>query len=172
MDCIDCHNRPTHIFDLTPALALDRGFHGKLLDRDMPFLKAVALPLLKKEDRPREDAVESFRKDLAAAYKSEHPDLKIEAKALDRAAAGLAKLYKDNIVPARGVAWGTYADHIGHQGEKADIRGCFRCHDDKHSTKDGETLSQDCGLCHDLIAEEQPPGDLDDYLQLLLFGEG
>ena len=52
------------------------------------------------------------------------------------------------------IEWGTYPNHIGHQ----DFPGCFRCHDDEHSTPEGETISQDCYTCHTLLAlEEENP---------------
>jgi cytochrome c2 len=30
--------------------------------------------------------------------------------------------------------------------------GCFRCHDGNHVAKNGETISNDCSLCHDILA--------------------
>jgi hypothetical protein len=44
--------------------------------------------------------------------------------------------------------------------------GCFRCHDGSHTSKDGKTLSNDCSLCHNLLAvDETNPNVLND-LQL------
>ena len=42
------------------------------------------------------------------------------------------------------VTFGTYTNHIGH----TDAPGCFRCHDDDHTTKDGKAIGQDCETCH------------------------
>ena len=54
MDCIDCHNRPTHRFDPSPSRAIDIAFRDHRLDAGTPFLKAVALPLLEaRGPRPR-----------------------------------------------------------------------------------------------------------------------
>jgi hypothetical protein len=33
--------------------------------------------------------------------------------------------------------------------------GCFRCHDEQHTTADGKTISQDCSTCHSLLAQEE-----------------
>ena len=44
------------------------------------------------------------------------------------------------------VTWGTYPNHIGH----VDSPGCFRCHDESHTTTDGKVISQDCELCHSI----------------------
>jgi hypothetical protein len=60
------------------------------------------------------------------------------------------------------VTWGTYPNNIGHMA----YPGCFRCHDGSHTTKDGKTLSNDCSLCHNLLAtDETHPSVLND-LQL------
>ena len=52
------------------------------------------------------------------------------------------------------VAWGTYPNHIGHEGTP----GCFRCHDGEHATEDGRVIEQDCSTCHAMLAvDEQNP---------------
>jgi hypothetical protein len=57
------------------------------------------------------------------------------------------------------VVWGTYPNHIGHEASP----GCFRCHDEEHTTAEGETISQDCYTCHSLLAmEEEDPQILSD----------
>ena len=63
------------------------------------------------------------------------------------------------------IGWDTYSNHLGHRGDEEDKRGCFRCHDDKHATKDGKTISQDCDLCHEILAEDEKPADLPESLQ-------
>jgi hypothetical protein len=42
MDCIDCHNRPTHAFDM-PGPAVDAALESGELDRSVPFVKRDAL---------------------------------------------------------------------------------------------------------------------------------
>ncbi len=42
------------------------------------------------------------------------------------------------------VNWKTYASNIGHRNWP----GCFRCHDGKHVTAGGKTLTMDCITCH------------------------
>jgi hypothetical protein len=167
LDCVDCHNRPTHQFDGSPAQAVDWAFGTGLLDRGVPFLRKLALPLLGRVDRPREGVEKEFEAELAAAYDAEHPDKKPDAAALAKAAAGLAELYRRNVFPQMQIGWDTYPTHIGHAGEAADVRGCFRCHDEKHKTADGKALSQDCELCHEMLAQEEKPEELDDQLKAL-----
>lgn len=42
MDCIDCHNRPTHAFDM-PATAVDAALESGELDRTIPYVKRDAV---------------------------------------------------------------------------------------------------------------------------------
>ena len=71
-------------------------------------------------------------------------------------------LYDRNVYPDMKVTWGTYPNNIGHMA----YPGCFRCHDGSHVTKGGKTLSNDCSLCHNILAtDETHPTVLND-LQL------
>jgi hypothetical protein len=38
MDCIDCHNRPTHIY-VPPDRSIDRALLGGRIDRTLPYVK-------------------------------------------------------------------------------------------------------------------------------------
>jgi hypothetical protein len=49
------------------------------------------------------------------------------------------------------VKWNTYPNHIGHQ----ESPGCFRCHDNKHKTDDGEKIGKKCSTCHNVVADEE-----------------
>jgi hypothetical protein len=49
------------------------------------------------------------------------------------------------------VTWGTYPNHLGHK----ETAGCFRCHDKKHKTADGDKISKDCDTCHTILAEDK-----------------
>jgi len=63
-------------------------------------------------------------------------------------------MHSANVYPNLNIGWGTYPNNIGHDR----FPGCFRCHDDQHRTQSGETITQDCGTCHELVAvdEENP----------------
>ena len=168
MDCVDCHNRPTHAYDGSSKEALDWALQTGLLDPSVPYLRKLAIPLLAREDRPREGAEEELRGELAAAYQESYPALRPSDEVIARAAAGLATLYRRNIYPDMKIGWDTYPTHLGHRGEDEDQRGCFRCHNDEHATADGRKLSQDCELCHEMLVEEEAPGDIPASLRTLL----
>ncbi|MDD5308382.1 MAG: NapC/NirT family cytochrome c [Deltaproteobacteria bacterium] len=168
LDCVDCHNRPSHAMDRSAAAALDRAFGEGLLDPRVPFLHAVAKKLLTRSDVDRGKAEDVFYEGLGEAYSSEHPQVKPSQGALRNAAKGLAGLYRANVFPDMGVKWGTYVNHLGHGGDEKDRRGCFRCHNEEHKTKDGKAISQDCGLCHDLLAMDESPDNLTEPLKGLM----
>jgi hypothetical protein len=54
------------------------------------------------------------------------------------------------------VSWGTYPNNLGH----TDYPGCFRCHDGSHNSADGKTISQDCNLCHEPLAMDEPSPEI------------
>jgi nitrate/TMAO reductase-like tetraheme cytochrome c subunit len=161
MDCMDCHNRPTHGFD-RPSEALDDVLRtGQIAD--LPWIKREAMKLLMDEYASKEEALERFEPALLAFYDAEYPEIAAANREQIRAAAAaLAAIYDRNIFPTMNVTWGTYPNHIGHQ---EDVGGCFRCHDEAHTSDDGQTISQECTNCHVLLAyEEEEP----EVLQTLL----
>jgi len=50
------------------------------------------------------------------------------------------------------VNWKAYANNIGH----LEFNGCFRCHNDRHISSAGRVISQDCNLCHSIVAQGTP----------------
>jgi nitrate/TMAO reductase-like tetraheme cytochrome c subunit len=151
MDCIDCHNRPTHIYRL-PARALDEALADGRLPADLPFVKREALAALTAEHADAEAARAAIQARLAGFYRESYPELAAaRADAVAQAVAAVQEIWARNVFPEMKVGWGTYPEHIGHQ----DFTGCFRCHDDQHRTTDGATIAQDCSTCHSLLAMEE-----------------
>jgi hypothetical protein len=159
MDCVDCHNRPTHIYRM-PGSAIDEALETGRIPRDLPFIKREGMRVIQETFESHEDARERIPEMLREYYSENHPGL-FEARADDvRAAAdALSGLYSVNVHPSMNIEWGTYPNHIGHE----EAPGCFRCHNDEHATEDGEVISQDCDTCHTLLAlEEENPSILDE----------
>ncbi len=154
MDCVDCHNRPTHIHR-PPDDEIDRALASGAVDGGLPFVRREGLRLLREPHASSAEARQGIADDLARFYGESYPDL-AQTKATEITQAGrvLGELYASNVFPQMKVTWGTYPNHIGHR----DFPGCFRCHDDEHRTAEGATISQDCETCHTLLAvEEQNP---------------
>jgi hypothetical protein len=149
MDCIDCHNRPTHAYQL-PDDALDAALHGGQVPAGLPFVKREGMRLLQAAWPNKEAALGAFDDSLRAFYARLDPQLlAARGSEVDAAAAALQAIYARNVFPHMNVGWGTYGSFVGHR----DDSGCFRCHDESHATESGETIRQDCSTCHNLLAD-------------------
>ena len=67
MDCIDCHNRPTHVYE-TPENVVDRLIVTGLVPRDLPYLKRNAVRALRALEDGGEDPVRAIRAELDELY--------------------------------------------------------------------------------------------------------
>jgi len=154
MDCIDCHNRPTHAFEL-PENAVDQRMSRGLVSPELPFLRKKAVELLKVNYPDRETAQKQIVEGITNYYKTTYPEVYSGKRALvGQSADNVAKIYLRNIFPEMNVNWGVHPNNLGHN----DFPGCFRCHDGSHTSTDGQTISNDCNACHNLLAvqEENP----------------
>ncbi len=144
MQCFDCHNRPAHAFQ-TPERAVDRALTLGRISTGLPFIKKQGVAILEQSYVTSAAAAESIPAALKAFYEQELPEV-ARTRAEDVAQAGrvLADIYSRNVFPELGVDWNTYPDNRGHEA----FPGCFRCHDDKHVTEAGETITKNCFRCH------------------------
>ena len=67
MQCVDCHNRPTHAFEL-PDRAVDKAMTVGLLPATLPFLKKKGVELLKANYASNAEAERRIPAELAAYY--------------------------------------------------------------------------------------------------------
>lgn len=158
MQCVDCHNRPTHTFEL-PERAVDRAMGFGRISPTLPFIKRKAIELLKTNYSSNEEAYRAIPESLTRFYQQSDPALAAQRSKDIMAAGGeIAAIYNRNVFPDLKVTWGTYPNNLGH----TDFPGCFRCHDGSHSTSDQKmTITQDCSTCHEPLAiEEASPGVL------------
>ena len=156
MDCMDCHNRPTHTYKM-PGPAVDEAFTAGQLDRALPFLKKQALTILDASYASHEDAAVQIPTRLREFYSSGYKDVFDKHRpAVESAATTLVRIYNDNVFPDMKVFWGTYPNNIGHQL----FPGCFRCHDGSHQSADGRVIASDCDTCHRLLAMQDPNPDI------------
>jgi hypothetical protein len=158
MQCVDCHNRPTHAFQL-PDRAVDEAMGLGHISPTLPYVKKKAMELLKTNYPTNKDAAIDIPVRLAGFYRDSYPAVSAQRSAdISKAGAEIAEIYKRNVFPGLKVTWGTYPNNLGH----TDFPGCFRCHDGSHSTSDKKTtITQDCNTCHEPLAvEEANPGVL------------
>ncbi|MEW6289850.1 MAG: NapC/NirT family cytochrome c [Thermodesulfobacteriota bacterium] len=161
MDCMDCHNRPTHVF-LSADEALDEKLVTGIIPREIPFIKRQALEAITAKYDSTEAAMLGITRKLKKWYQANYPDFEEQNKPLlDKAIAGAQQAYSENVFPGMKIGWDTYKDFIGHKNGT----GCFRCHGGKHAGKNGQTISNDCDSCHIILAENEPPSDMLSRLQ-------
>ena len=151
MDCIDCHNRPTHIYQ-SPDRAVDRALLAGTIDRTLPFAKQQAVAVLAKDYTSTPDALKAIAAELPAFYQKNHPAVYAAKKpAIDAAVATVQGIFQSIRFPEMRVDWRTHPDNIGHFM----FLGCFRCHDDQHVSADGKRISKDCQICHTVLSDTQ-----------------
>jgi nitrate/TMAO reductase-like tetraheme cytochrome c subunit len=162
MDCMDCHNQATHVFQ-TAQQALDEAMVDGTPSPSLPFVHKQGLKLIQATYTSQAEAGAKIVTGLNDFYRTQYPQVwNGQRPQIDAAARRLVAMYNRNVFPEMKVTWGTYPNNIGHM----DYPGCFRCHDGSHTTKSGKTLSNDCSLCHNLLAtDETNPSVLND-LQL------
>jgi nitrate/TMAO reductase-like tetraheme cytochrome c subunit len=150
MDCVDCHNRPSHNYR-TPEDEVDLAINEGRIDRSLPYVKREGVRILtEKVYESHEEARDGIAKALNEFYATNYPDLG-KPESVEQAGKALGDAYTWNNFPHMKVVWNTYPNHIGHKQSP----GCFRCHDNKHKTDTGEKVSKKCGTCHEVIAEDE-----------------
>ena len=148
MDCLDCHNRPTHTFEM-PDQAVDAALADGRLDHGLPYLRKISIEALRASSAQGGEA--TLEPALLRFYQENYPAIAADRGRIQRAAAALRDLRGRNIFPEMAVDWGTYPVNVGHERSP----GCFRCHDGEHTSAEGKTISQDCDTCHATLAVEE-----------------
>ncbi len=153
MDCMDCHNRPSHLYR-APAQFINEAMTAGRVPASLPEIKKVAVRFCATQYPSAAAAREGIRKGLTAFYRDTYPELFVTQRGLvEKGTEGVLNEFTQNVFPRMKAGWQAYPDNIGHLY----YRGCFRCHDGNHVSDGGETIGRDCTLCHD-IAVQGPPG--------------
>jgi len=151
MQCVDCHNRAAHSFEV-PGRAIDHAMLRGEIPADLPFIKKTGLGLIQAEYKSSEEAASKIAAGLNDFYRASYADISAKrSNDINAAGRALATVYSSNVFPDLKVTWGTYSNNLGH----TDYPGCFRCHDGSHAAADKKTIPQDCATCHNAIAVEE-----------------
>jgi nitrate/TMAO reductase-like tetraheme cytochrome c subunit len=150
MDCIDCHNRPTHLFQV-PAKSLDSVLERLPSLRDLPYYKREAMAAVTATYPTHAEGVAAVRTAVRAFYEREYADLVAsQPELVMRGAEEAAQVYARSVFPEMDTNWQTHPNNIGHD----DFPGCWRCHDDELTTADGaHTIPADCETCHAILVD-------------------
>lgn len=151
MDCVDCHNRPTHIYS-TPSKEVDSALTAGRLDKQLPFIRREAIQALQANYASAAEASSGLAKSLRDFYAKNYPEVSnTRSGQIDASAKTLGEIYQSNVFPEMNVRWGSYPNFLGHQ----ESTGCLRCHDGEHVADSGEKISKSCDRCHATLATEE-----------------
>jgi nitrate/TMAO reductase-like tetraheme cytochrome c subunit len=151
MDCVDCHNRPTHIY-IPPDQAVDQALIAHKLDASLPYIKQQAVAALTGKYDTTETAVQAIAHDIEGFYESKYPEAaKDKQLEIRNAIAEVQQVFRRTTFPEMKVDWQTHPNNLGHFY----FNGCFRCHDGQHVSPEGKVISKDCNICHTLMGQEE-----------------
>jgi len=147
VDCMDCHNRPTHIFR-SPERAVDSALNVDPGLQDLPFAKRELVAALIQPHTNREEGSAQIARRIEGFYQDKFPAVwngrQADVKRLIEAGRGVLRATS---FPEMNVSWRTYPDNIGHKI----FPGCFRCHEGRHVDDAGKAISHECGTCHEFL---------------------
>jgi hypothetical protein len=149
MDCVDCHNRPTHILE-PPDRSVDEVLADGRIDPSLPFIKQQSVAALAGVYGTREQAAQGIEAALRAYYQKTYPQIYTgKQDAIKAAVQTLRNIHDAAFFPAMKVRWDTYPTNDTHFYSV----GCFRCHDGQHKSVDGSVIRSDCGTCHTILRQ-------------------
>jgi Ni/Fe-hydrogenase b-type cytochrome subunit len=155
MDCVDCHNRPTHVLT-APDRSADEALYDGRLDASLPFIKQQSVAALVANYASRDAAAKGIEAALRGYYQKNYPQAyAAKQEAILNAVRTLRDIHDASFFPAMKVQWSTYPTNDTHFYSV----GCSRCHDGQHKSVDGSLIRSDCGTCHTIL-RQGPPGKL------------
>jgi len=151
MDCVDCHNRPTHIY-VSPDLSVDQSLLARRIDSSLPFIKQQAVTVLTGTYATTDAAIQGIAGGIQDFYEKKYPDVaKTKQWEIRNAITEIQQIFKRTTFPEMKLNWQTHSNNLGHFY----YPGCFRCHDGQHVSSDGRVISRDCNQCHTLVSQSE-----------------
>jgi nitrate/TMAO reductase-like tetraheme cytochrome c subunit len=151
MDCVDCHNRPTHIY-APPDRSVDDSMAARRMDASLPYLKQQAVQVLTAGYKTTAEAMQAIAKNIPAFYQEKYPQVAAAKQVqIQAAVAEVQRIFASTVFPEMKVDWRTDPDNLGHYY----FPGCFRCHDGNHASKDGKVITKDCNVCHTVLSQSE-----------------
>ncbi len=153
MDCMDCHNRPSHDFR-SPDYEIDLLLSLGRIDSSLPEIKRTAVQAMAADYRSEAGAMKGIETSIDNFYLKTYPDVYSSKRGeIEKAVRATQDAFMKNIFPYMKTEWSDYPNNIGH----FIFPGCMRCHDGKHTGKGGTSIPHDCHTCH-IILEQGKTG--------------
>lgn len=152
MDCLDCHNRPAHNFK-PPRIFFDDAITNGIIPQSLPDIKVAAMDILKNDYPTLDSANKAIEMGINEYYEFMYEEIyDTNKKVIDDVVISIQELYAANVFPEMKARWTAYPNHLGH----LETNGCYRCHNGKFKSEQGEVISRDCKLCHSIMAQGTP----------------
>lgn len=163
MDCMDCHNRPSHIFR-SPDDAIDMALLAGKIDRTLPSVKEVAVSAMAGDYETEDEAWHAIASEISDYYELEHQQVYLtKQEEILEAINAVQTAYSQNIFPSMKVNWTEYPGNLGH----FDAPGCMRCHVESMVGEKGQQMTTHCKTCHSILSQ-----GLGDRLEMATSSEG
>jgi len=149
MDCVDCHNRPSHIYN-SPDHVINMAMAAGQINITLPEIKRIAVEAMAEEYETESEALSKIAGTITEFYREEYPELH-DSRLMDieQAVKAVQAELSNNIFPEMKVRWEEYPDNIGH----LEWPGCMRCHEGYHTDNNGKAVTHECSSCHTIIAQ-------------------
>jgi thiosulfate reductase cytochrome b subunit/nitrate/TMAO reductase-like tetraheme cytochrome c subunit len=155
MDCIDCHNRPSHAYK-NPSSVFNSLMAVGRIDTTLPNIKSIVNNAVEIVATSRATAESDIRKYVTNYYQTVYPSIaKSKADEIEQAVRQAGRVFMSNYFPEMKTNWRQFPNNIGHLYSS----GCYRCHDGEHVTNDGKTLTMNCDKCHSIKTLQSPFGE-------------
>ena len=111
MDCMDCHNRPSHQFAATPERAVDQAIANGELERTLPFIRREAVRAIKQTYPTQDAGFSGIASSLTAFYYDvDHAGASGSSCGRPSHCRGAARLWAERVPHDEG--------HLGHLREQ------------------------------------------------------
>jgi hypothetical protein len=149
MDCIDCHNRPSHNYN-SPPVYFDKAMLKGSIRKEIPFIKKTAMRVLRNTFTSKDTALFQIKNEITNYYKTGYTDFfAAHSSMISESVESIQRAFSQNTFPGMKVTYDVYPEHIGH----LETEGCFRCHNDAFTAENGKKITRDCNLCHTIMGQ-------------------
>ena len=116
MDCLDCHNRPSHNYN-APQNFIDKSMAEGKISTELPSIKLAAMLALYQDYPDKDSAYYAIETQINEWFEGSYPEV-FETKKTEiaQAIAAIKEGYSNNIFPYMKASWKAYPNNIGHIG--------------------------------------------------------